>query len=462
MGGGATERLRTYLAALPPRAQSLLMREFEREESGGDNAAVARFVLQELRRLTRHADENPQPRGDETLRLVFRPLEPFLIEGTAPRAGAIRRNMLLQAWQWLKRDAVAEPLQRLNAALEDTTDASRAADRAFAISDFQRAVAIAMSDAANAPADRIARVIGRIGPTITVEDVASMATLLRARDLFDALSRNLPRAVHDLSGPQLVAVQTALAVPTLQSPVLMPFALALTMKRLAEPWQIIRLATRSTGSDAEHRLLASPYAITIAMAIEHVDAVSARLRDDLKRGQLGSLAPQLATLHDGLRGICAEIDVRPDSAWGRRIAAIRAEVSRTLRTEFESIPMRVRRLLRQRVTADINQSTQLDTADIAQTTALIEFLAAGRHLASELAVNEITTRVWAELEQYVGATSDLLIAALRGCAPVTLDFRRQQVDAAIAFSHRLFGSDHAARMRRSAARAEDGSAAKSA
>lgn len=453
MGGDTTERLRTYLAALPPRAHSLLMREFEREENGGSHAAVARFVLQELRRLTRHADESTQPRGDEIARLVFLPLEPFLIDGNTPRAGTIRRTMVAQAWQWLKRDAVAEPLQRLHAMLEQPTDVART----FAVSDFQRSVAIALSDAANAPKDQLDRVIGRIGPTMTVEDVASMATLLRARDLFDALSRNLPRSVRDLNDTQLAAVQTALAVPALQSPALMPFALTLTMKRLNEPWQIIRLATRSVGSDAEHRLLASPYAITIAMAIQHLDGVAAALRDDLKRGKLSTIAQQLAMLHDGLRGICAEIDMRPDSACGRQIAAIRAEVSRTLRAEFESIPVRVRRLLRQRVTPDIHPSTQLDSADVQHTAALVAFLAAGRDFASELAVNEVTTRVWAELSHYVGATADLLIGALRGCAPVTTNFRRQQVDAAIAFSHVLFGADHAARMRRSADHAEAGS-----
>jgi hypothetical protein len=136
--------------------------------------------------------------------------------------------------------------------------------------------------------------------------------------------------------------------------------------------------------------------------------------------------------------------------WGRQIAAVRTDVSKTLRAEFETVPGRVRRLLRQRVATEIRDTTEVDAVDVRQTAALIAFLGAARDVADELAVNEITNSVWNELIHYVGATSELLIAALRGCAPETASFRRQQVDAAIAFSESLFGRDHAMRMRRSA------------
>ena len=48
-----TERLRDYLAQLSPQSQALLMREFERAVDRGDqDATVANFVLEQLRKIT--------------------------------------------------------------------------------------------------------------------------------------------------------------------------------------------------------------------------------------------------------------------------------------------------------------------------------------------------------------------------------------------------------------------------
>src|ERR1700744_4903476 len=100
------ERLRNYLGQLPPQSQALLMREFERAIERGEDAAVARLVLEQLRKLVRRADsEEEEPRrGEDPARLLFGPLEPFLVDGNVPmRPGQIRRSSLLPVWQWLVR-----------------------------------------------------------------------------------------------------------------------------------------------------------------------------------------------------------------------------------------------------------------------------------------------------------------------------------------------------------------------
>ena len=45
MSQTSIERLRDYLAQLPPQAQALLMREFERALERGQDTAVATLVL---------------------------------------------------------------------------------------------------------------------------------------------------------------------------------------------------------------------------------------------------------------------------------------------------------------------------------------------------------------------------------------------------------------------------------
>ena len=57
MSQTSTERLRDYLAQLPPQSQALLMREFERAIERGEDLAVANFVLEQLRKVVRGTEE---------------------------------------------------------------------------------------------------------------------------------------------------------------------------------------------------------------------------------------------------------------------------------------------------------------------------------------------------------------------------------------------------------------------
>src|SRR5882757_11498680 len=75
MSQTSIERLRDYLAQLPPQAQALLMRKFELAIERGEDATIANLVLEQLRKLVRgtEEDEDAQPRTDDPARLLFRP-----------------------------------------------------------------------------------------------------------------------------------------------------------------------------------------------------------------------------------------------------------------------------------------------------------------------------------------------------------------------------------------------------
>src|SRR6478735_6544943 len=122
MSQTSTERLRDYLAQLPPQAQALLMREFERAIERGEDTAVATFVLEQLRKVVRgtEEDEEAPPRTDDPARLLFRPIEPFLVESNFPtRPGQIRRTSLQPIWQWLDRDGAPEQALAFETALAE-------------------------------------------------------------------------------------------------------------------------------------------------------------------------------------------------------------------------------------------------------------------------------------------------------------------------------------------------------
>src|SRR3954471_8606684 len=138
MGQTSIERLRDYLAQLPPQAQALLMREFERAIERGEDIGVATFVLAQLRKVVRGAGDEARPRTDDQARLTFRPLEPFLVEGNLPvRPGQIRRASLAPIWQWLVRDGAPDAFKEFEAALARLRESGTASDLDKAVRKFQ-------------------------------------------------------------------------------------------------------------------------------------------------------------------------------------------------------------------------------------------------------------------------------------------------------------------------------------
>ena len=132
MGQASIERLRDYLGQLPPQAQALLMREFERAIERGEDTAVASLVLEQLRRIVRGNEEDTRPRTGDPARWLFRPLEPFLAENNLPvRMGQIRRASLPPVWQWLARDGAPEQAREFEDALAATGDDPEALEPAI-------------------------------------------------------------------------------------------------------------------------------------------------------------------------------------------------------------------------------------------------------------------------------------------------------------------------------------------
>ena len=458
MSQTSIERLRDYLAQLPPQAQALLMREFERAIERGEDTTVATFVLEQLRKVVRGTDEEARPRTDDPARLLFRPLEPFLVEGNSPvRPGQIRRASLLPVWQWLIRDGAPDSAREFEAALARVRETGTTSELEVAVRKFQLAAADAIVKvAAPVPGGDQQRALARVGSPSVIEDMLPIGSVLQAREALDTLNNRLPSFLRIFAESQIASIGASLNVPSLQTPQLLPFALSLVMQRLTAPWQIIRLAIKMAASDDEIRVAATPYGVAVTISLHDLSFLAASLRTDIKRGHFDTVAEQLKTLHDGVRGLRTELDLRNDSSWGRQLTSIRADISNALQSEIDSVPGRVRRLLRQRADKDIPAGAKVDAAEIDETAALIDFVAVCRTYASELAINEVTLRTYSDLQQYVEQSTESLVQSLRGGDIKTRAYRQMQVKAAIRFCEVLFGQDYASLMNRAAENALTG------
>ncbi len=461
MGQTPIERLRDYLGQLPPQSQAMLMREFERAIARGEDTAIATLVLEQLRKLVRantpeppHRNVEPETphRSGDLARLVFRPLDPFLVEGSAPvRPGQIRRASLPPVWQWLVREGAPEQAKVCEAALAGSGGNENAREVDAAIRKLQVAAAdTILKIAAPGPGDDKQRALARVGPPNVIDDLLSIGSVLKGRETLDGLGSRLPTHIRAFGDQQITSVGEALNVPSLQTPQLLPFALSLIMQRLAAPWQIIRLAIKLAGSDDEARVAATPYGVAVTIALYDLSCLAAALRLDIRRGHFANVGENLKILHDGVRGLRTELDLRDASRWGKQLTSLRADISNAVQSEIDSVPGRVRRILRQRADKDIPVGAMIDPTEVDETAALINFVAVCRTFASELAINEVTLRTYSDLQHYVEQATEALVQSLRAGDTKARTYRQMQVAAAIRFCGILFGQDYAALMSRAA------------
>ena len=440
MSQTSIERLKDYLGRLPPQSQALLMREFERAIERGQDTAVATLVLEQLRSLARgSADQAPPPRSEDIARLLFQPVEPFLVDGNASvRPGQIRRSSITPIWQWLLREGAPDQVHEFE---KQSVAQGQTAEAAMRKLQFAVAEVIfkALSPQGTPP---------RLGAQNAVEDLLAIGSVLQARDALDGMVSRLPMSMRNFADDQIQATVEALNVPTLQTPQLLPFALSLVIQRLAQPWQIIRIAIRMAASDDEVRVAATPYGMAVTMALHDLFCLAVDLRTDIRRTQFAKVGDNLKVLHDGVRGLRTELDLRQDSTWGRQLASVRAEISNTLQSEIESVPGRVRRILRQRSDKDILAGARIDASEVDDAAALINFVAVCRTFASELAINEVTLRTYSDLQQYVEKATEALVESLRAGDLRARGYRQMQADAAVRFCEALFGREYASLMSR--------------
>jgi hypothetical protein len=455
MAGAETiERLRQYLSELSPQARALLIGEFERSLLGGDEAAGTDLVLQQLRSIVREQREGG-PRIGHCARLFFKPLEPFLVDDRADHnhPGRIARTSLELLWTWVRRDLLPEDAKNLADEVNDAmlaADASRAEQAVRAFQD-KAAAAIEASLAAGADDEKIRRrMLAQVGTARASEDASTLKCVLAGRDALAAMAADLPLRIANLANGELDEFKALIEKISAQNGELFLYAMLMVMSRLAAPWQVIRFGIKAAGSDVAARVAATHYGVTVTIVLAELERLVGELRNDLRSGRGVAVSALLKTIHDAARGLRTELDLPVDSTWGRALAGLRAQIADLLRSEIESAPGRVQRLLRPRPSTEIRANSVLDADDVAETEALVGFVGNCRYFADELALNEMTQRTFSMIQQFLDSGTRALLDGLRHAGNADRSFRQSQVAAAARFCAKVFGGDYAALLTKAA------------
>ncbi len=464
--GLPVDRLREYLRELKPEARALLMAELERGRLRGDELPAIGVILQELREAAPHQRALPRRIGDPQ-RLFFAPLEPFLLDEPSgrKRPGRIARAALEPIWRWVCADLMpAEAAAYVEGTgrhlLAGNAGDAEAKARAFQADAVKRAEEALAAIEPDVKARR--RLAGRIGVPNALEQLREVLAILKARDALASLASRLAPHIRNLADEQLENVKALLDSPLARRDDLGLYALLLLMSRLGSRWHLIRLAVRSAATDVAARIVSTPGALAVDLVVEDIELQAMQLRDELQGRAVARAVALLKDIHDGVRGLRSELDLSGDQPWGRRLAAVRADVSAAIESQIVAVPGRVHRLLRPRSRID-TVADALDSHEVAEVEALIDLVSACRAYAGELAMNEATLRVHSQLEHYLDSGMAALLDGLRQAAPGERNLRQSQADAATRFAAKVFGQDYAAVLLKAAdvaAQSPDGKAAK--
>jgi hypothetical protein len=451
-GNPAADKLRAFLRELKPGARALLIAELERGLLQGTNPAGAELILSELRRSLRDGQSGSGRFGDPA-RLFFQPVEPFLVDDGPDHKhhGRIARAALEPLWLWIGNSLMPEDARVYTGQVEHALVAGDTDQTEHLARMFQDRAVARIGQMLESADDKDRRRLGvQLGTSRAFEDVQALRGILNSRDGLAMLGTQLPGHINALMGPVLESVKAQLDASVSGRSDLFLYSLVLVMSKLASPWQLVRLAIRAAGSDDAKRIAETPYAVTVQIALEEADRRVRELATDLKSGRGIAVSALLKEVHDTLRGLRSEINLPPESVWGKQLTALRADVSKVLTAEIELMPGRVRRLVRPRPSKEIASGSRLDADEVNETEALIGFVAACRNYASELAVNEVTQRTFSELQQFLDSGTPTLIDALRQSSGGERPFRQSQVDAAVKFCAKVFGQEYAALLAKAA------------
>jgi len=342
----AADGIRGYLQQLTPQTRTRLLAEIERLRESGDEIPGAELIIEALRSepskepLKEAKSSTPL---DPAARYFFRPLEPFLVDHPSERAhsGEISRAALPAIWLWLGRDLMAsmtrdftsEVRQHVSAGKERVAEQVTLAFQNKAVKYLEGTLA-----AGRGAEQARAKLTGYSGSPATIDDLSKILSVLKAGALLAQFAEALPARINNLDGEPLIKILKALDAMATKQRTAVPFAMALVAKRLATPWQLMRLATKETESKEAAAIAATPYAMSVTMVLHMIDDKVDALRVELRNERIVNAKKILIDIYDMEYAINVRIDGLEESAWGQRLVTIMTRAAEVLETELRNLP----------------------------------------------------------------------------------------------------------------------------
>lgn len=420
------ERLSEFLSRLTPAAAAKLAHGLERERLKGANGLPYDFILSTIRPILSAAggarDGAPGP-----LRQFCLPFEEFLVNEIDPASHErqIRRSSIAPVWAWLENDLLPDTLPDMTRRLADQTlggDHEAQMGTLAVLHASSSAAILAALDTARRDGAERRRIERTLGGETVVDDAREIARVLSVAASMLELMERLPGHIEDFNErfvSEVGDIYEEARQDSMENAIYVPYA---AMRRLAEPWQILRLARKLAGQGndaAVSRSGLAPLGEIFLGEIEDIaDAVGKRRAG---RGDLDEMLGQVTRFARVSQGFIREIDIRRCSEWGHRILTARARLSAAIAEEMTRFEQDVMRALPLHQVGsygkngprrpDVTSAPNFDRAERAA--ACLRFLTGVCPAAESIGAQSHCKTVLQQIETYLVAYEDGLIEEIR-------------------------------------------------
>ena len=341
--------IQEFLQRLTPPTRSNLLNELERLELAGAEIPGAAPVVEKLRAEFRGGGQN-QNRLPNPQRFFFAPLEPLLVDGAPEHAnsGRLQRGSLAALWAWISRDLLPTMARDYATQITDLTAADKQKEARQAANVFQTKVAKSLENTLRSP-ETAAQVRAKLATYTTsrtaYDDLTKMLSVLRARDALAKFDKALPTNIDKFDDARIARITQLLGGFGKQHPEEISFALALVATRLRTSWHLIYLATKAAPSKHATDIAATPYAITVSMALDRLDDRRSALRIALKNSRILVAKELLIDIYDIEHALQVRINGLEESEWGQRLERLMKATADLVETEVSRFPDNVGHIL---------------------------------------------------------------------------------------------------------------------
>ena len=345
------ERIWEFLRRLTPPTQNCLLTELERLEMCGIEMPGSADIQAKLRSELRK--DGSSQGGPTPSRYFFAPLEPLLVDGAPEHAnsGRIARGSLAPIWEWISRDLLPIMARDYIDLMKGLIATNKQRELQLAAATFQTKVTKALEGLLKSPEDAErarAKLATYTASPSAFADLTKIVAALHAREALAKFSEALPLTIAKFDDAQVAKISADLDSLRKQDADAAPFALALIARRLATPWQLIRLATEASPTRSATDVAAAPNAIAVSMVLDQLDDKRHALRIALKNGRAVVARDILIGVYDAEHALQVRIRGLEQSEWGKRLSDIMGAIATLIDAEVKRFPDKLGHILTSR------------------------------------------------------------------------------------------------------------------
>lgn len=276
-------------------------------------------------------------------RFFCQPFEDLLVGDlpVAKRKGRISRGAVQPVWNWLGTELIPDHHASLITGIRFAILNGRYDEVVGKSAELWRRAANAIKDATSGSRG-MSQTAKKLGSMPLAQEAAEMATLLGAGPAIAELQDRLPKPLPSLSDDYLLALRGIYDRVLAGDPAAAPYVTLVTMRRLAKPYQALRLSTVVSKKTSDTLIDPSELGPAGEILFDDLESLAARIQGvRTTEFEIHALLEDLAGFVELSSGIVKELGIQTEGSWNKRLSKSRASVAAAMEKLLERAPSEI-------------------------------------------------------------------------------------------------------------------------